>query len=195
MDADHTPSTAEQEAAQIMRINRLNLRRFAEEFSRSVALFQLLERAGGPPSVGVLGGVFVLWRIIAARDGALNIYHFSCSLDAVRQQVPKSTDISKLRTAVKLFNSYFPHACNIRHAIAHAGELVKNPGKIKENIQKADYQSIDFISAAGNLITNALYERTYSVGHEGAGFFLQMDATSIDKPSRVISLVEEAFAD
>src|SRR4051812_12686370 len=78
---------AEQEAHACIAVNRLNLSRFFEEFQRSVRLFELLERGGGPPSAGVLGGEFIHYRIIAARDGALNIFHFGCALEAVRKQL------------------------------------------------------------------------------------------------------------
>jgi hypothetical protein len=68
--------------------NRANLFRFEHDLARSTALFEFLERGGGPPSAGVLGGEFTIWRMIAARDGALNIYHFGCSLDAIKKQLP-----------------------------------------------------------------------------------------------------------
>ncbi len=69
-------------------MNRANLSRFLEEFEISVALFELLERGGGPPSRGVLGGLFINYRIIAARDGAMNIFHFGCSLETIKKQLP-----------------------------------------------------------------------------------------------------------
>jgi hypothetical protein len=53
-------------------INYSNLHQFIQAFQKSVALFELLERGGGPPSTGVFGGVFIQYRIIAARDGALS---------------------------------------------------------------------------------------------------------------------------
>ncbi len=66
----------EKDAYECIVLNRMNLFRFAQEFATSVALFEFLERGGQSPSAGVLGGEFIKWRIIAARDGALNVYHF-----------------------------------------------------------------------------------------------------------------------
>ena len=54
-------------------INYFNMSQFLERFRRSVKLFEFPERGGAPPSVGVFGGEFIQYRIIAARDGALNL--------------------------------------------------------------------------------------------------------------------------
>ena len=68
----------ETKAHECIMANFAGLYRFLSEFQNSVALFEYLERGGGPPSDGVLGGQFTIWRMLAARDGALNIYHFKC---------------------------------------------------------------------------------------------------------------------
>jgi hypothetical protein len=114
-------------------MNKANLTRFLDEFRMSVALFELLERGGGPPSVGVFGGEFMNYRMIAARDGALNIFHFGCSLEALKKQLARCpslasrTNAVKLRNAIKQFGSYFPHADNVRNAVAHAGSFFLLP--------------------------------------------------------------------
>jgi hypothetical protein len=180
-------------------MNRLNLVRFLDEFQKSVALFELLERGGGPPSVGVFGGPFIHYRMIAARDGALNIFHFGCSLEAIKKQLPKCasmaqrSDAVKLRNAVKQFKNYFPHADNVRHAIAHAGELFSSPEKIKANEQKSDHQGIGFSSLAGGHLIGAIYERTYSVSNHGLVFSVTLDNESIAKLVHIVSLVDDAF--
>ena len=180
-------------------VNRFYLTRFLEEFQNSVLLFEFLERGGGPPSVGVFGGIFIHYRIIAARDGAMNIFHFGCSLEAIKRQLPKcaslasSTDAIKLRNAVKQFKLSFPHADNVRHAVAHAGEICSTPLKIKSSEQKSDHEGVGFRSTAGGHFLGALYERTYSVSNLGEVFSVTLDNESIRKLAHVISLVDQAF--
>jgi hypothetical protein len=141
----------------------LNLRHFSENFQISVALFEFLERGGGAPSVGVLGGIFTNYRIIAARDGALNIYHFKCSL--------------------------VPHCDNIRNAVAHAGDVYKNQYELKRNQQRTGHAGI----SDGAIFTHSLYERIYSVGKEGSVFSLTLDQASIEKLFRIVQLIDAAF--
>jgi hypothetical protein len=120
-------------------MNRVNLHTFAQGFALAAQLFELLERGGGPPQVGVFGGVFIQYGIVAAKEGALNIYHFGCSLDALRGQVGRcpstrgTVDIVKLRQADKLFKRHFPNADTIRHAVAHAGEIWTSPARAKQH--------------------------------------------------------------
>jgi len=191
-------NTADDDARNCVLINRANLTHFLNEFQISVALFELLER-GGNPSAGVFGGVFIQYRIIAARDGALNIFHFGCSLDAIKKQLPRSpslvrqTDAIKLRNAVKQFNSFFPHADNVRHAVAHAGEMFRSPQRMKENEQKTDHKGVGFSSVAGGFLIGALYERTYSVSNLGQIFSVTLDSGAVQKLAKVILLVDEAF--
>lgn len=68
--------------------NRLNLSRFYDGFVLAEQLFELLERGGGPPTLGVLGGTFIQFRTIAAKEGAMNIFHFGNTLLAIKRQIP-----------------------------------------------------------------------------------------------------------
>ena len=188
--------------------NRANLRRFLTDFQTSVALFELLERGGGPPSTGVLGGEFFQYRIIAARDGALNIYHAKCSLEAIKKQLPQCpslnpfVDPKDIRRALKIFNQFFPNCDNVRHAIAHAGEIFSSPRIMKKHEQRdaRSHPGFTFGTATikpgvgGGWFVHSLWDRTYSVGIEGDIFSIAIDQTSIAKMEDVICLVDSAFA-
>jgi hypothetical protein len=199
MTDDAPLAPEEEEICGCVAANRMNLHRFLGEFTLAVQLFELLERGGGPPSVGVSGGVFIQFRMIAAKEGALSIYHFGNSLGALRKQVvmcPRTrnlTDTAKLKEAFGLFNKYFPHANNIRHAIAHAGEVWASPAKAREHRQKEHYASAGIASAAGGFRIAVLYERTYSVGWEGKVFEVHMDVSTIQKLTEVSNLAASAF--
>lgn len=196
--AAHIPPE-ESEAYHCIIANKFNLGRFLEQFQISVSLFELLERGGGDSSVGVLGGIFIKYRIIAARDGGLNIYHFGCSLEAIKKQLPtcrtlsKKIDAIKVRNTVKQFAAYFPHCDNVRHAVAHAGEVFSSPESMRGHTQRSDHKGVGFESAAGSIFGEALYERTYSVSNNGQIFSVMLDQASIDKLGHIISLMNDAF--
>lgn len=179
-------SSAEESAYQRVIANRSNLLRFLESFEVSVSLFEFLERGGHPPTAGVLGGDFIQWRIVAARDGALNIYHFGCSLKALKQQlwhcptIAKNVELDLITDAIRHFKLYFPHAKNIRHAIAHAGEMADSPKQMK-------------IGEGKNGLIHALYERKYTIGYLGDEFTVEMDATSTNKLRHLTHMADSAF--
>jgi hypothetical protein len=66
------------------------------------------------------------WRQIAARDGALQIYHIGAVIGKFREHLRSSPtlqsllDRQKLRNATKLFESYFPNYRLIRDSIGHS---------------------------------------------------------------------------
>ena len=186
-------------ALQCLSQNRSNLHHFAEAFVRSVELFELMERGGGPPSQGVLGGAYIQYRIIAAKDGALNIFHFSCSLAAVRHQLPSCRDLlpqsrpDLLREASKQFNAYFPNCDAVRHAVAHEGELAKNPAQMAQNTVKEYTEFTGGAVGPGALMMKAIYNRTYTVGINGSVFSVSLHTDSIQKLIRVLSMVDAAF--
>lgn len=180
-------------------MNRFNLRVFCEKFQTAVDLFTLLERGGGPPNVGILGGVFIQYRIIASHEAALNAYHFKCSLEAVINLLPKSHDskiyvnVADIQSALSTFKDSFPHTDNIRHAIAHAGELYNSVPKFKTSHQRNDVTFQGGSSGKGGIFGVALFERTFTVGKAGSIFSLLVDNSSTIKLDNIIKLVDSAF--
>lgn len=77
--------------------------------------------------------VFHGWMLMAARDGAMTIYHYGMSvqaIDALLKQCPALealVDQDALKQSRKLFSESFPSFALIRHAVAHAGDVGKNP--------------------------------------------------------------------
>ena len=68
------------------------------------------------------------WPVIAARDGAMSIYHFRKTLeglDACIGQLPSlhaATNRPHRKRARRVFEARFPHFIKVRHAVAHSGE-------------------------------------------------------------------------
>jgi hypothetical protein len=125
-------------------------------------------------------------------DGTFN-FHLVARLVRRDLELKQRADAIRLRNAVKQFNTDFPHADNVRNAVAHAGELFSSPQKIKANSQKENYAGVGFSSGAGGHFISALYERTYSVSNHGQIFSVTLDTDAVTKLTRIISLVDDAF--
>jgi hypothetical protein len=177
--------------------NVLCLQIFLEQFRKAVALFDLLERTA--PPLDVLKNEYFAYRMIAARDGALSIFHFKCCLEAIKKQLPRSksllalVDSVKIREILKQFSVLFPHADNIRHAIAHAGETFKSPERMKQHGMKVPRYGPGFAVDEGGYLLSALNGRTYSAGNHGEIFSVTLDQIAISNLGTVLSSVQEAF--
>jgi hypothetical protein len=152
------------------------------EFQRSIELFEFLKHVENPSSAAI-GMAFYKYGEIAARDAALSLYHFGCSLNAMRKQIPASAshagkvDALKVRNARKQFQSDFPHIDNVRHGVAHAGELYETPEKMKAN-QPTERRGATFLIAEFS-------PSHYGVSIHGTLFTVQLEAGSITKLQNV----------
>ncbi len=68
-------------------------------------------------------------KYIAARDGAMTLYHFGKTADDIGPNLKKSptlwalVDHRQLKTARKLMRQLFPDFVEIRHSVGHSAEL------------------------------------------------------------------------
>jgi len=88
------------------------------------------------------------WQFIAARDGAISIYHFGKTYEKLRAIIKGNpamfsrVDEANLKESGKLLRALFPKFEAVRHAVAHAGDLdeVQNaasiPGRVKTLIMR-----------------------------------------------------------
>ena len=69
------------------------------------------------------------WKLMAARDSAMTVYHFGKTTGGIRRSLSKmptlrsKVDETKLRNADKLLRKTFPDFEKFRHAISHAGDF------------------------------------------------------------------------
>jgi hypothetical protein len=70
---------------------------------------------------------------MAARDGAMTVYHFSGVIDAIKKSQKNTptlralVDGKRIRAAGRQFKVHFPQFEQIRHAIAHDAEFAATP--------------------------------------------------------------------
>jgi hypothetical protein len=177
--------------------NVVSLTVLLEQLKKAVALFDLIERTDSPSDV--LRNEYFEYRMIAARDGALAVFHFGCCLEAIKKQLPRSNSLSavveivKIRDIATRFSALFPHVDHVRHGIAHAGQVFESPEKIKQTGMKVRRYGPGFAVDEGGYLLSALNDRTYSVGNRGEVFSITLDPTAISNLHSVLSSVQEAF--
>jgi hypothetical protein len=82
------------------------------------------------------------WRLIAAREAAMAVYHYSCTFESISNSVHQCPAIqARLKhrpftMARKLFSKHFPHAEMMRHAISHTAEMAATMESLRENASK-----------------------------------------------------------
>ncbi|MPZ55958.1 MAG: hypothetical protein GEU91_05535 [Rhizobiales bacterium] len=105
------------------------------------------------------------WERVAARDGAMTIWHFAKCLAGIRSRLNEVPTINakvnhtELRTAAKLFESKFKDFEDVRNAVAHIAELHKNS-------QASDFNSIHAAGGSHRMSEN-FHGRTFASSFEG----------------------------
>lgn len=119
----------------VVGINVRRLGAFVSEFEAAVALFDHAQklwngRDANPP---------FRWMRIAARDGALSLYHYLQALLAVKKFASLSPEwrevlnLKPLRQCEREFKTRFPRIEAVRHSISHSAELTRSPDKWREH--------------------------------------------------------------
>jgi hypothetical protein len=82
------------------------------------------------------------WRLVAAREAAMAVYHYSCTFESISFGVHRCPAIKTrmkhrpFTMARKLFSKHFPNAEMMRHAISHTAEMAATVESLKENASK-----------------------------------------------------------
>jgi hypothetical protein len=101
------------------------------DFRSALQLFEYCEakKRAHPEPFGADYFAYDRWRYIAARDGVMQIYHFSKAMEALISALPKAKtlgsyiDFKRLRIADGLFNSWFGNIDGLRHTVGHIAEF------------------------------------------------------------------------
>ena len=98
------------------------------EYSQTAA-FEIKDFARLEWALWTTGG----WQSMAARDGALSIYHFGRAIEGLKNSLRfcptlnAKVDHKKIRIAAKSFDATFPNNIAIRAAVAHVADFSKTP--------------------------------------------------------------------
>lgn len=101
-----------------------------EAWEAALLLYQTAKHP--PPSIS--RAVASRWRFVACNECALELYHLRARLEKIQSvQLRKCPsllpliDVSRLRSARKRLDEYFPDIESLRHATAHKGENEAHP--------------------------------------------------------------------
>lgn len=120
-----------------------DLRTYTIEFEAAVRIFEYCTTALRATNADVDLDEYWLWshgRHIPARDAALTVYHFGCTIltsipSALRRcpTISALADHSKLRAVRREFKETMKNYTLLRHAVGHRAEMIETPEKKQAN--------------------------------------------------------------
>jgi hypothetical protein len=146
---------------------------------------------------------FEEWRLTAARDGAMAIYHFGKAMEAIMACLNECPTIlalvrrDDLRKARKLLRKHFPRFESVRHAIAHAGELMERPGTYaRHTVTGASIKMDGFVFHGANFgFRDHLVGRKFMNTYEGQLQECEISQDTLDALSAIRVQFFTAFRD
>jgi hypothetical protein len=156
----------EEHAAWLVQSGLNNLESHVQEFAAALALFDFASGAQGVPHQ---------WAIIAARDGAMTVYHFYDAFDGIRKTtracptLARHVDWSHFKAVEKLYRAHFPDYVDLRDSIGHAGDKMATPELFAEHSFTGSVDS-RLLKAGGTVnltMTNCLENRKFTNTWEG----------------------------
>jgi hypothetical protein len=143
------------------------------------------------------------WMHIAARDGAIQIYHLGAVMKSFKGSLCSSPtlttllDIPKTRMAIRLLESYFPNYELIRNAVAHSFYEVAPNAKCRQ-LHMVDHpiEISGFLSSKGKgiAIADTIHGRKYIVTFEKKVASYEISDASYVKLKSVLTHFLDAFA-
>lgn len=140
------------------------------------------------------------WGRIAARDGAMSIYHFYKAMEGIRDSIGSSptllglVDISTLRYTVKLFKSKFPYVERMRNALAHAAEFRQTVQKDRRNTARGKQKGFGYDSSGPyTIIQNSIIHGAYTATYEGQIIKYDISDESLNQMLRAKDAFYNAF--
>lgn len=141
------------------------------------------------------------WHILAARDGAMSVYHFAKSMDGATnfrscRPLISLVDREGLRDARKYFSASFPSLVGIRHAVSHAAEMTDSVESFAEHALKEGYEGYGHkFESGGSLVMNSLYNRTFLTMFEGRVLTYDLTQETLAKLIDITRRVYGTFPD
>jgi hypothetical protein len=215
IDGDHIPR-AEREAVRHLFSLLFLLGWYEHQFRHALALFNGCLEGRSPlpanpndlpkwPIIEAESHTLSAWKTMAARDGAMSIYHFGQALAAIPPWMRNCPTIRALvnpvavRLARKSFLAALPSYDAIRHAVGHAADL-------NSTIKKRDTHSIvppwrhswgnttyEVIGSKPVRWTEQLIERAYCVSFDGTVHQYEISDQTLDALTKVRERIYTAF--
>jgi hypothetical protein len=161
---------------QNMREQFFDLAHYANDFRAALTLFDFChEQFHKPGNERCADLPYDHLRFVAARDGAMSIYHFGITIEAIRSQIGKcptlfsKLDRAKLKALGKHLRAEFPYFEAVRHAAAHLAELTETAENREANAVTGPHTFAGVTIEFGAKVTfrNVLVDRQYANTTDG----------------------------
>ena len=142
------------------------------------------------------------WQSMAARDGALTIYHFGKATEGLQNSfrfcptLDNQIEHKTIRQARKTFDAAFPDNIAIRNAVAHVADLSQTAEKKKSHSVKGPYKKKWFSSDDPEGVTwlpGNMNDHTYAVTFMGKPYTYDLNLESVAKLREVKLQIFSAF--
>jgi hypothetical protein len=136
---------------------------------------------------------YAMWSHIAARDGAMQIFHVWKSFAAVSHTLPRcpslqaKVDGKGVTTVIRLFKSTFPNAEGLRYISAHLAEASLSASK--HSVKSFDPQTAPVMTVGGL----SLNERSYSASYKGTLVSYELSQETADKMLSLLERLAKCF--
>jgi hypothetical protein len=176
---------------------RLLLAVYLFEYSKQAA-YEISDFATLEHALWTTGG----WQSIAARDGALSIYHFGHAIKGLQNSMHacptlnQQVENKKIKAALKIFESAFPDNIEIRNAVAHVAESSKTLEAKTANSVKGPFRKKLFSSEDPEGVTwlpGNINGCTYAVTLRGKVYTYELNLESAAKLRTVKMQIFSAF--
>jgi hypothetical protein len=155
-------ASEEQEEIRIVEDHLRRLVQYAEDFSSALSLFNFCEQFDHR-----LTGK---WPFVAARDGAMTIYHIGKTIELTRAALKRTPTLAVialgdvLADAGKKYRQAFPAFEKVRHAVSHSSELFRDKEHRAKNAFSGSYDDgyIRIEGATNVILSNGLMGRNYT---------------------------------
>jgi len=156
---------------------------------------EIIPPAQLPAELAQMHKLYLSWRGIPVRDGALQIYHFAVALDGIRKTlsmcptVRDRVDHQALRQAMKDFRAAFPNYEKMRHAVAHIADRTKTPGHTEKHQFVGEHKSAN----DSGITLSSVVGRQFSVTWEGEVLQYELSENTLQILRGILRAVYAAF--
>ena len=214
IDGDHIPQNEHPSVSHLLGLLQL-LGWYEWQFRHALTLFDLCQQETSDlsakrdikevpkyPIIEASWHTLSAWKTMAARDGAMAIYHFGQALTAIPPRLHECPTVAPLvshaaiRLARKSFTAVLPSYDAIRHAVGHAADF-------NATIEERDIHSIkppwkgrfglEIVGTKPVRLTEQLFGRTYCVTYRGRVHSYEINAETLDVLSKARERTYAAF--
>jgi hypothetical protein len=181
--------------------NLKRIQKYRREFASDLALFDF-SYENKRDSNGEISDNHISWMSVAARDGAMMLYHFGKTIlafDGLLQKIPnlaKFVDKKTLRTAKEEFENYFSDFNAVRQGVAHLADHSITPERLKKHGTIESSKFITFIAAGNPVpfhIEGYLSDRKWVCTVEGKTVWYELTSASLAELLKIEQIVLSCF--